>query len=206
MSWNLKGEMIESCSCNMLCPCWFGPKELMVMDQGWCASPLLFRIQAGNADGIALDGCTVVAGLDFPGPTLYDGNGTGRVYIDEVATAEQRQALEAIFQGKRGGPMAILANLLTTWLSSQYPKIEIQEEGDKVMATVGHFGRVKSELLRSEAGQPLTIQHAGFTVALQFQNETGQLAPSGSQWFDPELPRPYETRSGVRGAFHWQGD
>ena len=24
MAWNLKGQMIESCSCNMFCPCWFG--------------------------------------------------------------------------------------------------------------------------------------------------------------------------------------
>jgi hypothetical protein len=34
MTWNLNGKMIESCSCNMLCPCWFGIKELMIMDNG----------------------------------------------------------------------------------------------------------------------------------------------------------------------------
>ena len=40
MSWRIKGEFVESCSCNMLCPCWYGVKELMIMDQGWCATPL----------------------------------------------------------------------------------------------------------------------------------------------------------------------
>src|SRR5688572_3869646 len=29
MPWTLSGEMIETCSCNMLCPCWYGVQELM---------------------------------------------------------------------------------------------------------------------------------------------------------------------------------
>ena len=35
MAWNLRAQVIESCSCNMLCPCWFGVTDLMVMDRGW---------------------------------------------------------------------------------------------------------------------------------------------------------------------------
>lgn len=206
MSWNLKARLIESCSCNMLCPCWFGPAELMVMDQGWCASPLLFRIAEGNADGVDLSGSTVVVAADFPGPTLYDGNGTARVYIDEESTDAQRQALEAIFQGKRGGPMAILAGLMTAWLPSQYPKIEVEEDGDTLTATVGDFGRIESSLLVNEAGERMKLQNAGFTMAFQFDNQTGDLAPSGSRWSDPEMPRTYETRSGVQGDCFWQGE
>jgi hypothetical protein len=34
MAWKLSGELIETCSCNMLCPCWFGQADLMLMDQG----------------------------------------------------------------------------------------------------------------------------------------------------------------------------
>jgi len=44
MAWNMTAQMIETCSCNMLCPCWYGVKELMVMDRGWCASAILFRV------------------------------------------------------------------------------------------------------------------------------------------------------------------
>jgi hypothetical protein len=25
MAWNIKGTMIEFCSCRVLCPCWLGP-------------------------------------------------------------------------------------------------------------------------------------------------------------------------------------
>jgi hypothetical protein len=204
MSWHLKAELIESCSCDMLCPCWFGTKELMIMDQGWCASPLFFRIQEGASDGVTLDGCVLVVAADYPGPTLLDGKGTGRIYIDEKSTPDQRRALERIFRGERGGPMAIIAGLIDNWLPNQYPAIEVQEDDDTVTATVGHFGHIRSDLLRSEAGDLMTMQHAGFFGALQFKDETGQMAPSKSHWFDPEMPRSYETRSGVRGSFHWQ--
>src|ERR671919_2637334 len=100
MAWNLTGQLVETCSCNMLCPCWFGVKELMVMDQGWCASTLLFRIQQGSSDGVNLGGRTVVLALDFPGPTLLDGSGTARLYVDEEAGADQRGELEAICSGQ----------------------------------------------------------------------------------------------------------
>jgi len=48
------------------------------MDQGWCASTWLLRVQQGHADGVNLGGRTLAIALDFPGPTLYDGNGTAR--------------------------------------------------------------------------------------------------------------------------------
>ena len=72
MAWNMTAQMIETCSCNMLCPCWYGVKELMVMDQGWCASAIAFRVANGNSDGVDCSKLDVVLGVDFPGPTLFD--------------------------------------------------------------------------------------------------------------------------------------
>jgi hypothetical protein len=187
----------------MLCPCWFGVKELMVMDQGWCATFWLIRVQQGSSDGVNLDGSTVVVGLDFPGPTLFDGNGTGRLYIDEAANANQRRELEAILQGTKGGPMEIIGGLVTKWLSTKTTKIEIQENGDTLTATVGGFGQVKSQRLKDEAGRPMTLQNAGFASVLQFENETFELAPSGSQWSDADMPHPFETKSGAQATFSW---
>ena len=101
MPWSLTAEIIETCSCNMLCPCWFAVKELMVFDREYCASPLLFRIQEGDADGMDIGGLPVVVAFDFPGPTLFDGNATARLYISDSASPEQRGMLEPIFQGKK---------------------------------------------------------------------------------------------------------
>ena len=203
MAWNITAQFVETCSCNMLCPCWFGVKELMVMDEGWCASAWLFRIHQGNSDGVNLDERTVVVGLDFPGPTLFDGNGTARLYLDDQASADQRREIVAIFQGTKGGPLEIIAGLVTNWLPAQTTKIDLKEEGDTLIASVGTFGQVKSQLLKDEAGRVMTLQNAGFASALQFKNETFELAPSTSRWSDPDMPRQFETKSGAVAALNW---
>jgi hypothetical protein len=200
MAWNITAQMIETCSCNMLCPCWFGARELMVMDQGWCATAIVYRVQQGNSDGVNLGGCTVVLVADYPGPTLFDGNGTARLYIDAAANADQRRELEAIFQGKKGGPMEALGGLVTKWLPTQATKIGIQEQDDTLIATVGNIGQVKSQRLKNSQGRPTTMQNAEFTTI--FGIDPAELAPSGSQWSDPDLRR-FETKSGVRGTFNW---
>jgi hypothetical protein len=188
----------------MLCPCWYGVQELMVMDQGWCASAWLLRVQQGSADGVDLSGRTVALALDFPGPTLYDGNGTARLYIDDAASADHCRELEAIFQGTKGGPMEILAGLVTKWLPTQVAKIDFQEKGGTLTATVDGFGQMKSQRLTNEAGQPTTMQNTGFTTALQFDNQAAQLAPSsGTHWSDPDMPRQFETKSGAVATFTW---
>ena len=174
------------------------------MDQGWCASAWLLRVQQGNADGVNLGGRTLAIALDFPGPTLYDGNGTARIYLDDGASADQRRELEAIFQGTKGGPMAIVGGLVTKWLPTRTTQIAMQEQGGTVTATVAGCGQVHSQRLTNEAGQPTIMQNTGFTTALQFDNQAAQLAPSGgTHWADPDMPRSFETKSGAVATCTW---
>ena len=203
MAWELRGQIIETCSCNMFCPCWFAVPELMLMDQGWCRTVLAFRVEQGQADGVEIGGRTVAVGVDFPGPTLFDGNATARVYIDAGASDEQYRALEPIFTGQRGGPMGILGGLVSTWLPTQAAPIEVREEGDTIHVTIGDVGRVQSQLLRDQAGAQFTLQGGGFVAG--FGMEAAELAPSaGTRLADPDLPA-FETKSGARGAIRWAG-
>jgi hypothetical protein len=205
MTWNLSGKMVESCTCNMLCPCWFGVKELMIMDKGYCASPVLFRIQNGGVDGTDLKERDVVVALDFPGPTMYDGNATSRLYIDEAANENQRKELENVFQGRKGGPMQILSQLISKWLPTHSTKIDINDNGNNLTAAVGSFGKIKSEQLKNESGRTMTLEGAGFASTFQMENETFALAPSDSHWSDPDLPHQFSTRSGAVSKFNWRG-
>lgn len=206
MAWTLTGELVETCSCNMLCPCWYGVKELMRMDRGWCASPILFRIQHGNADGVDLSGLNTVLAAFFPGPTLYDGNGTARLYIDDATSEAQQHALEAIMQGTKGGPMEIVRGLMTTYLPTKRVQIEVQEENGAISATIGEVGQIQSQRLKNEAGQQMTMQNVGFAMLFQFENYTAELAPSdGTRWSDPDMPEQWESRSGAAGRFSWSG-
>lgn len=199
MAWRLTGQLIETCSCNMLCPCWFGVPELAIQDQGYCSTALAFRVQQGSADGTSLDGQTVVIALDFE-DVIFNGNGTGRVYLDEAASADQRRALEAIFSGQQGGPMAAVGALVGTWLPARTAKMDVKEEGDTITVAVGDIGQVQSRRLRDGEGKDFTLRGGGLVGGLQM--DAMELAPSGSRWSDPDLRR-FETKSGGRAVVNW---
>lgn len=91
---------------------------------------------------------------------------------------EQRRELEAILQGKKGGPMGALAGLITQWLPTQTTQIAVREENGTTRATVGSIGQIQSQRLKNEAGQQMTMQNVGFAVAFQFDNQTAALAPA----------------------------
>ena len=209
MTWNLSGKMLENCTCNMFCPCWFGVKELMIMDKGYCGGLILFRIQDGISNSISLAGRDVVLFFDWPGPTLLDGNATNRLYIDNAADTNQQKELEDIFHGKRGGPMQILSTLVAKWLPTITTTIHIKEDNNShnITARVGNFGEIKSQELRNEAGRAMTVQGAGFASMFQFENDVLTLAPSDTQWSDPDTPHTQiTTRSGALGKFSWRGN
>jgi hypothetical protein len=209
MAWNLSGKMLENCTCNMFCPCWFGVKELMIMDKGYCGGLILFRIQDGISNNINLAGRDVVLFFDWPGPTLLDGNATNRLYIDNAVDTNQQKELEDIFQGRRGGPMQILSTLVAKWLPTITTTIHIKEDNDShnITARVGNFGEIKSQELRNEAGRAMTVPGAGFASMFQFENDVLTLAPSDTQWSEPDTPHTQiTTRSGALGKFSWRGN
>jgi hypothetical protein len=207
MSWSIQGTFFETCSCNMLCPSWFAVPDLMDMDQGWCGTALLARVESGDCDGVDLSGTDVVVGLHFPGPTLFDGDGTARVYLSETAGEDQRQHLEAIFKGERGGPMAVTGSLVSNWLDTEVTGLDVTEEGDLMTASVGSVGNIRSERLRNEGGDLMTMQNVGFAMAFEFENATAELAPSaGTEWSDPDLPGIFSNKSGAVGRVNWTGD
>ena len=206
MPWKLTGELIETCSCNMLCPCWFGQAELMLMDQGYCGTTLLLRIREGSYNGVDISGQNAIANLHFPGPTLFDGDGTGRVYVDVGASDEQASALEAILQGGSGGGMEVPASLLSSWLPTKRAAISVSESDGSVSASIDGIGELSSKRLVNELGKTMSLHNSVFSMAFGFNDHIGDLAPSdGTAWQDPDMPTAWQGRSGVVGQVSWAG-
>lgn len=204
MAWTLKGQMIENCSCNMFCPCWFAVQEYMVMDQGYCATSVTFQIDEGQSDGVDLSGRIVTFLADFPGPTLFDGNATARLYLDDGVSDDQARELEDILTGKKGGTFEMLASLVSNWLPAEKTSIRISSDGDVTSVNVGSVGEVSSKALRDDQGNGFSLRGGGFVGA--FGLEEAELAPStGTRWSDPDMPRQFETTSGARGAINLSG-
>ena len=127
-SWKIEGEYFESCNCELLCPCLFSQAKVRPTE-GHCDVVLAFHINRGNFGKTDLSGLNAAQALTTPGP-MAQGGGTGGVYVDARANAEQRAALEAIFSGQAGGPPSLLAPMIAHRLPTKTAQIEVSSSGD----------------------------------------------------------------------------
>ena len=182
MAWTLSGQFLETCSCQQVCPCNFGPA---FPDAGWCSGVLVWDIQQGTSDGVALGGTKAAMDFDFP-HDFAGGNATVRIYIDDRANANQRRELEAVLTGKKGGAFAGLAGAISKVLPTQFARIEVKS-GDKASVTIGNIGQVQLAKIKGEDGKQAKLENAPATRAFV---PTMELAMgSGSYWADPDLRR-----------------
>jgi hypothetical protein len=200
MAWRISGRSAELCSCKMMCPCWLGPEG--EPDEGWCSGAFAFEIERGQSDGVDLSGTRVALAADWPG-NFFDGNGTGRLYLDTRASDEQRRELEAIFGGKKGGMFeAVFGGVIKSWLPATVANVDIQW-GDTTSLAVGDVAKAQLKALDDGAGHPTQVSGAAAQAALQLDGM--QLASSkGTRWADPEM-RAWLGDSGTLHKFNWKG-
>src|ERR1700756_2200162 len=97
-AYDLKGSLLEVCTCQVLCPCWIGEDP----DGGECLSVVAYHIDEGTIQGVDVSGMTLVGAVHIPGNVLA-GNWKQVVIVDDAASEEQEAALLAAFGGALGG-------------------------------------------------------------------------------------------------------
>jgi len=143
-------------------------------------------------------------GVHLPGPTLFDGNASARVYIDDAARDDQARELEAIFSGQRGGPMEIVGSLVSTWLPARRCRSASARTATTWTSRSVEREPCNSKLLRDGEARGFSLRGGGFIAA--FGMDEANLAPTtGSRWEDPDLPLSFEMKSGARGVAVWSG-
>ena len=132
MAWQITGDYFESCNCDVVCPCLFSPNPPLTSQPtaGACEVAFIFHIDQGKYDATPLDGLNVALMVRTPGP-MAQGNWSVALYLDERANGQQSQALQTIFTGADGGPMAALAPLISTVLGAKAVPINFQKVGKR---------------------------------------------------------------------------
>ena len=134
MSWNLKGSYVETCSCELMCPCTLSFDHGATYD--FCRITLVFNIREGDIDGTDIAGLKVAAIADTP-KVMTEGNWRLGVFVDEQASDEQAQKLVEVFTGQRGGPMAGVAPLVGEVLGIERARIEVEDDGLRHRVRIG---------------------------------------------------------------------
>src|SRR5580765_5325392 len=134
VSWNLKGSYVETCSCDLICPCNASFDHGATYD--FCRVTLVFNIREGEIEGTDIGGLRVAAIADTP-KVMTDGNWRLGVFVDERATDDQLDKLVKVFGGQLGGPMAGLAPLVGEMLGVERAAIEVIDDGVRHSVRVG---------------------------------------------------------------------
>lgn len=134
MAWNLKGTYLETCSCELMCPCNFSLAHGAHYDR--CRVTLVFNVTQGEVEGTDVGGLTVAAIADTP-KVMTDGNWRLGVFIDDKASDEQAEKLVGVFSGQLGGPMEGLVPLIGENLGVERVPIEVHEEGLRHSVRIG---------------------------------------------------------------------
>ena len=165
MSWSLKGSYVETCSCDLICPCNASFDHGATYD--YCRIVLAFNIREGEIEGTDTAGCKIVAIADTP-KVMTEGNWRLGVFVDDQATEEQADKLVKVFSGQLGGPMGGLAPLVGEFVGVERAPIEIHDDGVRHSVRVGDAIDFEIEDIvpfGKEDGEPVRFQGMFHPVA-----------------------------------------
>lgn len=183
--YDLKGTLLESCSCGVLCPCWIGEDP----DGGACDAIIAYHFDEGVVNGVDVGGLSLVNVAKIPGNVLTPGSWRVVVFVDEQATDEQMDALLAAYTGKLGGPLADLAGLVGEVLDVRRARIRHELRGGS--GTIAVDDVVFSEMAPyvGPSGKTTTLQETVFSTVpgspayvSKASKTRVDLAEHGMQW------------------------
>ena len=159
MSYDLEGRILEMCTCNVLCPCWVGEDP----DLGYCDGLLAWQLDKGKVNNTDVTGRTLVVLAHIPG-NILKGNFRARIFVDDKATAEQRDALVSVWSGKEGGPVADLAKLVGEVVSVEQVPISFQVKGASGTLKVGNVIDAGLKPFQGATGRDTSLHDAVFST------------------------------------------
>jgi len=159
MAYQLEGRLLEVCTCNVLCPCWVGEDP----DNGTCDGVLAWRVDEGKVDGTDVSGHTLVILTHIPG-NILQGNWRVRVYVDDEATPEQRDALLNVWTGRLGGPVADLAKLVGEVIAVEQVPITFEVKGVEGTLKVGKAIDAGLKPFQGATGKDTALHDTVFTT------------------------------------------
>jgi hypothetical protein len=200
MSYKLEGQLLEFCSCNVLCPCWLGQDP----DGGKCEGFITYTIEKGTINDINVSGLSIVIATHIPG-NILNGNWRVVIFIDDKSTTEQEEALLSAFGGKIGGPLADLAQLVGEIIGVERAPMTIAVKNGKGTMHVGNTVETEVVPLQGATGKSTTVYDSVFTTISESPAYVAKASTYKAKvpalGFDVDL----QNHSAVHTRFQFQG-
>lgn len=183
--YDFQGQLLEACSCNVLCPCWIGENP----DTGACYAFNAYNFSPGEINGVEVTGLSYVRVVIIPGNVLAAKSWKVVQYVDERATPEQEQAILDAFEGRLGGPLADFWGLIDEVLATHRAPIDHETVDGKGRLRVGDAVYAEMEPYRGPDGTVTTLHNSLFSTIAgapayvsKAQTHTVKLPQYGMEW------------------------
>ncbi len=196
--WNLAGNYFESCNCAVACPCVFtsAPTE------GKCTVLLAWHIDKGKYGDTGLDGLNAALAIYSPGHMLKVKWDVA-LYMDEKATAKQREALTSIYGGKAGGEPAALGPFIGKILGVKSVKIEFNTNGKERSMRIPGIAEMEVTAVQGAGGKDVVLENIPFTAV---PNELTVVAKSKKlSYHDHGMNWEVSEKNGFYSPFKYKG-
>jgi hypothetical protein len=203
-AWTASGEYFESCTCDYLCPC-LSSNLAAQPTKGDCVLAFAFRVDRGRFGDVSLGGlCFALAGV-APG-RMGDENWKVRLIVDERAGAVQEKAITAIASGEAGGPLALLAPLISSFLGTEKKAIRFEKDGLRRSVSIPGILDQAVEGVPSPIvpGEPLVIDNSIHPVNKRVA--LGRATKSVMSVFGLRMSETSGSDNGHIAPFSWQSD
>lgn len=152
MGYRLRGQMLEACTCEVICPCWVGRDA----DGGECRGAIVYSFEEGRIDDVDVSGLALGLAAYIP-VNVTSGRMRVFVFMDESATAEQEGKLVEAFTGKAGGPLADFAGLIGEVVGMERVSMEMDVHEAEGTFRIGDRATGRIERLVGATGRPTTL-------------------------------------------------
>jgi hypothetical protein len=158
-AYDLRGSLLEACSCGVLCPCWVGEDP----DTGTCDAFLCYHFDLGTIRGVNVADLNFVVVAHIPGNVLQ-GDWKVGMFVDDRASDDQMAAIVDAFTGALGGPLADLAQLVGDVRTVERAPVEYALVEGTGKVTVGDFLSAEMTPYRGPNGDVTTLRDTIFST------------------------------------------
>jgi hypothetical protein len=200
MAWQIRGQYMETCNCDYLCPCPL--TGLARSTHGQCVFAMAFHIDEGNFDGTSLDGLNFVIVGRTPGE-MVEGNWEVGLIADERADQKQQEALAQIAGGQAGGPVANLAPLIGNFLGVESKPIRFEGQGSDWSVDVPDMIEQAVRGAEGLGGENLHLDNSGHPASDRLGLARAQYSRFNA--FGIEFNDESGSNNGHFAPFDWRG-
>ena len=154
-NWYIKGEYLEACNCDVVCPCLvsaYGLNEAKPT-YGHCDLMCAYHVDEGEYEGIDISGLSHIIICYTPREMKWHDWSIAQ-YYDSKGTEEQQEAMRKIFSGTVGGPAEDLIAAMAVDLGISPADISWERNGKERTVTIPgiflNYARAKDGMQNEE--------------------------------------------------------